>query len=527
VCIGFVTLYVINTIRLDDDTLRADQWFWLSNVILPYETGRLSLFEAVTYEYGNFAHSHILTLGSMILNIRLFDLDLTLDAVIGAMSLLATFALVARHCREHLADHIAPLAVAVAASLLFVLPSYQLLAWSLIQFQMIYVLIAVAYLRSCTPQLTTPTLVHAVVVLPLALVLGDAIGAAAVLASLVYLLLQVALRHLRLRQVLPHVASFAAVLVLAQLTLRGKRTHSAAKFTDLFDDPGDLIGGVYYVVAGTMVGLQTDPGRPWLIRWDAAWLWATITIGLVAVGVAVLVKSGRLRSRDHLPMMLGLTSIVWSLGVIKARVPGRTAEIMQAPRYTAYTTLLGIALALFLLGRFRSMPQWQKVAVSVGLGAIVLANAISTLAVTFDEAGPNRQAAELASLELYVTGEVDELLMTGPECEDDRCLVPAWWLLDERLGPFTSTTIDPGPAWLAPLRTELSSRHVANRGADRFTACVIYAQATDQQLIDAAFIGEDSAIAVLTASGVGIPDQDTAAAEAFVVATTRSFCGGS
>ena len=99
----FVGTYLYNTVRFDKDSLRGDQWYWVRSVLIPFEEGRISFFDAITTEYATLSHSHVPTLIVFITNARILDLDLTVDRLVGTVSLLALLCIVFRHVNHLIA----------------------------------------------------------------------------------------------------------------------------------------------------------------------------------------------------------------------------------------------------------------------------------------------------------------------------------------------------------------------------------------------------------------------------------------
>jgi len=86
IAIAVIATFAINVAVfawiVNPDHLQGDQWQWMREVIIPYRAGDISLFDALTYEFSVLSHTHILTLGEMLLNERMFGLNLKLSSTI-------------------------------------------------------------------------------------------------------------------------------------------------------------------------------------------------------------------------------------------------------------------------------------------------------------------------------------------------------------------------------------------------------------------------------------------------------------
>ncbi|HEX6418615.1 MAG TPA: hypothetical protein VFZ77_08955, partial [Acidimicrobiales bacterium] len=351
----FVCLYVYNTIRFDRDTLSGDQWVWVSEVLIPYDHGRRSILEAITFEYGSLSHSHIPTLTVFLANSTLLQLDLTVDAIVGVLSLVGVAVVVHRHATR--SSPLEPwLVTGAVAALVFMSSHFRNFAWSLVQFQMFYVLVAIWYLYRFGRQVENPRPIHALLVVPATLVMGDAIGVAAVLASMVYLGAMVLGRRIQWRKAVLHLVAFPVHVAILGRLLTGERSHGEQSFGQFIglvrEDPGGAVGAGVDALAGALVGFRDEP--PDLLSflsWDWS-AWGALATLVLAAAAVVGVRRGGLTSHDHFPLMLVLASGIWSAGVVRSRLWLVGSEAMQAPRYVSYTTLLGVGLILVLAAKW-------------------------------------------------------------------------------------------------------------------------------------------------------------------------------
>jgi hypothetical protein len=452
----FVGTYLYNTVRFDKDTLRGDQWYWVRNVLIPFEEGRSSFIDAITTEYATLSHSHVPTLIVFVTNMKMLNLDLTVDRLIGTVSLLAVLCIVFRHASVSRPGVDPWVVTAAASSLLFMSSSYGNFVWSLLQFQMFYVLVAVWYLYRFGKQVESPTAFHALVAVPAAIVLGDAIGVAAVLSSLVYLTISMVLRRTPVRKGVLHLAALPIQLFVLGALLTGTRTHGElpwGSFLDLVRDrPAEVAGTVRDAIAAGLVGYRDHPTSGLgILSWDLAWYGFAVTLVLALAATLGLMRSG-IERRDHFPLMLIGATAIWSAGVIRSRFWFSGPDAMRADRYVAYTTLLGLGLIILLAGKWSILGRWRLV-VGTTVSIVVMLSAIGTLAVTVDEVGERVQEAELASLRAFVEGSVDVPVQGGLQCNvQTPCLEAAWFLWDRGLGPFSGQPSG-APEWVPVFRS--------------------------------------------------------------------------
>jgi hypothetical protein len=479
-------MYLYNARRFDRDMLLGDQWVWVRDVLMPFEQGRMSLHDAVTAEYATLSHSHIPTLSAFLANANLLGLDLTVDVMVGVLSLVAIAVIVHRHAAQ--LPSISPWPViAAATSLLFMSSNYRNFAWSLLQFQMFYVLVAVFYLYRFAKQVEDPRPFHALVVVPATLVLGDAIGVAAVVSSLAYLGSLALLRRVRVRKVALHFAAFPIHLFLLGRLLTGTRAHgeiSLRTFLEIARDrPVDLLQAGAEGLAGALFAFQADPPSALpVLSWDWAWLGVVATLVLVVGGTIGLLRA-RLEPSDHFPLMLTLASAIWVAGVLRSRFWLAGTDVMRAPRFFPYTALLGLGLILLVAGKWQVLRRWRYPVAAV-ISLAVAVNAITSLALTLDDEGERRQDVELASLLQYVEGSIEAPVQSGRQCKlRTPCLEAAWYLWDEGLGPFAEQPSD-AEGWVPDLRASVFAEIRSLAAVPLRTRCDRLPTAPDEEVLE-------------------------------------------
>ncbi len=524
---GFVATYVYNTYSWRGSLLRADQWYWVEYVLIPYQQGEMSLFEAVTFEYELLSHGHIPTLMTFLFSYEFLDLSPTPDRVIGVISLGLVLLIVFLHSRGFLRLDGALITTAVASSMLFASATPQIFAWSLLQFQLLYMLIGFAYLLSFLKWHDSHPVAHALVAVPAALLLGDAMGAAAIVASFLYLAFLAATRRTKKRALLIYYGLFLLQLLTIGAVFSGQRSHDSSSWSRFvewaFTEPADLVRGLYYGLASVFGALSSENNALRFLSWDFAPVWFAVTIAVAALAVYLLVRAP-LHRRDHFPILVILTGCVWIGGVLRTRVIPEGPEAMQAPRLALYTAVLGVGLLLFLASKTLDQPAIRR-PLLVLAAVVVLANGVGSLRLSADNQHWIARQPELRQeLRAFVTGEGDEYT-DGSRCgRRADCLEPAWFLYDNELGPFRDETAP--QRWPTDLRQGVSERLDELTPDQRFALCW-WAKVTDEQaLADLAI--NDSPIELESAfhdAGVGDSHEARPAAEQIAAQQIRLACG--
>lgn len=519
--------YLYNSLRFDVDSFRGDQWFWLTNLLLPLENDRLSLFDTLTYEYEPLAHSHIPTFTTMVLNRHLLGLDTTVDMVIGVLSLIAVFAIVWRHLGESRRSSLGMLALAAVAGIVFMSLASQHFIWSLLQFQLLYIAIGVAYMWRFGRYLENPTYWWPFVAVPAAMVLGDAAGVAAVIAGAIYLVPMLLLRRVSWRHAgALGAAIFASIVVLGNL-LRGQKGHGGDgpfQFAEtLITDPVEPLQSFYYALSQAFVGLHHEATGFTLIRWDLAVIW--FAVGMTLTGLAAWgVRRGGVDAADHFPIMLIIATLFWTLGVVRSRVwffgPEAT---MQQPRYGINTTMFGIGVLLLLVNKRASLVPRARALAGGLITLIVVANLAGSLSVTTDDSGEVRQDREVAALREYIVGDRDQAPGLGLACSNwAPCFEAGSWLWGERLGPFANDP-DDRPVWYLGFRDAVYDRYHETADEAKPALCAALAGAPTAVLI--ADITADTGLGPrLAEAGVVVPERDRAAAATFTDRAMSTEC---
>jgi len=522
----FVMTYAYNVKSFARDSLRGDQWEWVQSVLIPYHRGDLSLFNAVTFEFEALSHSHIPTLIVFLLSYELLDLDLNPDRIIGFVALAGVLFMVFRHARRFLRLDAALAITAVASSIIFMSSSPVIFGWSLLQLQMLYVLVAFVYLRSFTVWYERKPIVHALIAMPAALFLGDAIGVAAIGATLLFLGVRALQGAASKRTLLAYGALFAVELVVISSLVRGERLHQGTSNRDFADyvisEPGEVVKGLYYSLARVFVALRPAEGASPLLEWDQAPLWVALTIVVGAVA-AVLVWRTPLRAVEHFPILIILTGLIWIVGVLKGRLQGFGVDVTQTDRYAPYTTLIGVGLLLLLASKVRFEPRLRG-PFMVLAASVVLVNGLGSLKITDNEVWVDRQQGELADLRAYVRDETQELDIVGQRCSREPCLRAAWFLQDMGLAAFRDAD-GPRATGEAKVRNLVYDRLDELSAGEKRDVCITSSLLDDATFVEWVLDEPPFALsAAIAEASREIPEDASSTADRLVVRALRSAC---
>ncbi len=519
--------YLFNSLRHDVDSFRGDQWFWMTNLLLPLENDRLSMFDTITFEYEPLAHSHIPTFATMVLNRRLLDLDTTVDMVIGVLSLIAVFAIAWLHVGEDRRSVLGKLTLAAIAGIVFMSLDGSNFIWSLLQFQLFYIAVGVAYMWRFGRYVERPTYWWPFVAVPVAMIVGDAAGVAAVIASAIYLVPLLLARRVNWRHGATVGVSIAGAVVIVGNLLRGQKGHGGegplAFAETLLTDPAEPLHSFYFALSQAFVGLHRGDAGFLLIRWDFAILW--FAVGMFLVGFAAWgVRKGGIGPRDHFPIMLVIATLFWTLGVVRSRVwffgPEAT---MQQPRYGANTTLLGVGVLLLLVNHRKSLVPRARAGVGGLIALVVVANLAGSISVSRDSASERQQDNEVVQLRAYIVGDRDDAPNLGLSCSDwAPCFEAGSYLWGERLGPFSGDP-DDRPTWYVGFRDAVYDRFYETADETKTTLCAALANASID-VLTADITSEDGLAPWLERGGVEVPDDDVEAAATFTGRAMDSSC---
>ena len=181
----FFVYYAFNA---NYNVLQGDQWRWVKSVLIPYYEQDKTLIESLLYEYKPLKHSHILTIGTLMLNAHFFDLSLHLDTLIGVISvggLILLFSTIISNTQSNASTLTRSIVLVLSALTLMSFSARAVFGWSLVTFEFLYLFIAVLYGYCFIRFLQGQAGYWVVAFTAFVYFLGDAMGVAMVLASVV------------------------------------------------------------------------------------------------------------------------------------------------------------------------------------------------------------------------------------------------------------------------------------------------------------------------------------------------------
>jgi len=317
--------------KINPDHLQGDQWRWMREVIIPYREGEIGLFKALTYEFAVLSHTHILTMLEMLLNERLFGMNLYVETVIGGLSLFGCFYLLWVHLRKDrqiINLENAPTDVShdiwvygllvVSATAIFSIGVTNAFSWTLVTFEHLYLFMALLMIFKF-PELFLKRKIGRLIVLMLFIfLLGDAMGSVAVLTTLIMSIILALADRSYFKPTVLYIGAFVITLTIAHFTLTGYISHS----------PTSTLDAINYMF--------THPGK---------------TFDFIFNGVGRSINS----SNQHLQIMgVKVRSSTWYIGL--------SYDLWKLRRRRLATLAFsGIVLIHFLMTGLVSLHTWDKV----------------------------------------------------------------------------------------------------------------------------------------------------------------------
>ena len=213
----FFVYYAFNA---NYNVLQGDQWRWVKSVLIPYYEQDKTLIESLLYEYKPLKHSHILTIGTLMLNAHFFDLNLHLDTLIGVISvggLILLFSTIISNTQSNASTLTRSIVLVLSALTLMSFSARAVFGWSLVTFEFLYLFIAVLYGYCFIRFLQGQAGYWVVAFTAFVYFLGDAMGVAMVLASVVMSFIYLFIE----RRSFPRAFCFLSTLFVSMVDITG------------------------------------------------------------------------------------------------------------------------------------------------------------------------------------------------------------------------------------------------------------------------------------------------------------------
>ena len=333
----------------------GDQIVWVKDVLLPLEAGEISLFKAATYEYDVMSHSHILQLLSMIVNAKLFGLELKIDLYIGFFAALMTFALVFRYVTTSIGRNLVGwFALAAIATMIFSTGNGNIFFWTVLMFQFVGILIAVTYLY-LFEKLTQGSVFKWALATFMVLLFGGPPGAAAIVASVGGGLYLSIIGRLKWNRFCLYVVFLGVCIIGLGALFEGGRVHSqnsVSIFVSLFENPFVFLESLMKGLSNSVVYERASKPSdyfPYFVSYHVGMVVALVGLGLAGFAAIRLFLNRQFAKPFVLfPLTLVVMGGVIIVGTFRARYSGGASNILLAPRYYTSFSVLGVGLILLV-----------------------------------------------------------------------------------------------------------------------------------------------------------------------------------
>ena len=210
--------YISLSAFLAYDLPQADYWEWLHKLLIPYLNGEIDLLEFLSGAFRPFTHSHIPTLLVQLANHQFFDLRYDLECYIGLVATLLAYGYLIRSYYVSVSANFsgALLALSLCAASAILLNPFNINPSGLVQFEYVYLLVAVLYLAAYNSVVRGEMNAFAWAAITFGnYMIGDAMGTAAMLAAATHLVLIVPLNR-KMKIVTPAALALLAGYIVSE-----------------------------------------------------------------------------------------------------------------------------------------------------------------------------------------------------------------------------------------------------------------------------------------------------------------------
>ena len=334
----------------------GDQLIWIERVLIPFRDGSINFFQAVTFEYEVLSHSHIPSLGWLLLNERFFGLDLRIDMWIGFACALATIFLVFKYLFSLAKLNLTSLLSLTAISTIILSTANGAsFSWSVLIFQFVGLSMAVFYMYKFQTLFFGPFWKLALFTIFILLFSGS-IGTAAVISSLIFGFILALKNKSRLLPWGLHLLTVGFCIICFGWMFNGGRVHSPTGFGDFFqfiiNNPNEFWRGGLNSLSQVFVHERRHEPTKYFPFMPSFMVGRIITI--LTLGFAIFAIQDALRKRNLpleswlFPSLMIFTGLLIVAGALKSRLVVGGANYILAPRYFTTFSVLGIGVILFL-----------------------------------------------------------------------------------------------------------------------------------------------------------------------------------
>ncbi len=412
----FPLFYVYNTFSIDSRLISGDQWVWLLNVVLPFERGELGYWEAITYEYSPFSHSHILSLILFLADFEYFGFQLDTDKYVGIAAALGSSMIVGLMLGKSTSQRLFIVAVATV----FFMPSVILnhFSWTLLQLYNYTIFFAVMSIYLFVHGFNRRYYEIVFLNILLVSIFVGGIAIAALLAEIL-LLLCVSFRD---RTALPKAAFFGVVLILVNYLLtfviEGRRAHTSTSLGDFVlyvaANPVDAFLGLCNLFSRVFVSVP--------VSLDFSWLLGLASLAFIAALLLHFVWTGA-RREQWASVLLMMTCVIWAFATLKTRVAVLGPEYMLAPRYAIFMHIGAVGAIGYLYTIFSASDLGRKVVEYIVIAFVLVVHLPMAWVMAFEYLPYTQRylAVREEALRNHLEtrdGELDNLIR---HCRDGQC----------------------------------------------------------------------------------------------------------
>ncbi len=440
----FVTSYTAFSLYITYDLPLGDHWRWIRGLLIPYTEGKISFWKYVTGEFYPLSHSHIITLGLVWANFELFNLRYDLEFYIGIIATLALLFLLLKtfvNQQQHENSKTYLYFSILALTAVFINPT-NLVSWSLVQLEYLYLLGAVIFLltvdKSIRFQKNNIILFIATVVM---FFVGDAMGVSAIFTAIAFFLFFSLRTHYR--QLALMVIALVVCYWFAQWLIHDMHPHSRySKFEALRFIAANPIDTIQFVLNSYAQCLIDNRFLQKLGEHKKA---VQLSLGALALlfqlsAVFLSVKYHR-ESDSWFPLLLIFFCGVSVLGITLSRLPQFGTSHAFGTRYIRlfqFGLLGGLWVYLAMLPRIKGKlsPGILTVILSVAVMVIIYTAASHYHLWKYRHSRLNAIDTIAEAMVTYSLGDQFDLGQYHSRCKNEFCKSSIEFLSKHQLSLF-------------------------------------------------------------------------------------------
>jgi hypothetical protein len=351
---SIVANYMLFAYVLSWDFPVMDQWVWLRNVVVPYANNQIDFWGFITYEFETLSHSHILTLLAIYINYHLFDLNFSINAVIGHGALIFSACYLYKQLfsqNPHMDNSsIQFLPIIAISCAFFSISNKTTFTVNLLGFEQLYLALAAigALLIINAPQNKKGYALTFVVTLFM-ITLGDAMGVVAAVSLVGVYIFSALIERKNLGKLLVLITPFLMLVtlnILFDIDSRKHASHNISLFQFVTDNPALVVQSITNISSRVFFNLAQF--RLHLAENQLPIQLSACFSLLIMVYAYTIYVSRKLYTHSYIPFFLLIFTGIAFLGVFSSRVPVFGPEYLHEGRYYRLFVMAGIG-TLYIL----------------------------------------------------------------------------------------------------------------------------------------------------------------------------------